>query len=775
MVRGSERSDANAKALACVVSLVLAIIMCALLLPAERHGDGIYYFATLKALARYQSPAISKEIQQEISDEFYPMSDELLIAAHGRNYDTHFFGYSLLSVPAFAILEASHSDPLKAFQLTNALIIGALLFYVLLRCRLGAFVRWGATSVFLFSTGILYFRWTHPEVLTAACLLASALAFLERRYIDATLLSAVASIQNPSAAAFIPIIAIAFARETYEREGCRLTRRSIRRLLCFGAATSIAVMPYLWSYATFGRLNAVVARGYVDYSLISIDRLFSLFFDLNQGAIVGVPFVVLAGVALVLLRVMFLRRGFAPRHEDWLIAVTLLIAIPVLAQRNWNAGSSVFMRYASWITMPLLVWVFAELGRQRFKARLIIMLPAACLQAALLIWVHAYPVDEATGYLTFKPWVQTIWTVAPGAYNPVPEVFYERATHREGYNGITFYSPGPGRYAKVLAPSNDPGIVAAELCGSAQLVNERPREPIVAIGPAQGFFYFNGRLRCAYPLPAHLSFTSENPVRNLEMQNWSTAESWGTWSDGTRATLRIPLNDSRSRNLRLDIAYMAYVNERAPKQTIRLTSRGRVLDSWTETSGQVRMRTIHVPADAVSDGEWLSLVFELPDAAVPAQLGLSDDRRHLALGLEAISISDAASAARALPLMAVSYIEGFFDPEKDDAGLTWRWMGGEGRVRLPSYRRDSTLRLRAGASVPGATLTVRFNGRLLEQFVAPTGNFERTYTVSAQQQAGVETSVLDLVVSRTVRNERDPRQLGLRVFDLEWSAARAPN
>ncbi|MDV7394414.1 hypothetical protein RZS08_23730, partial [Arthrospira platensis SPKY1] len=104
-------------------------------------------------------------------------------------------------------MQALDLDVLAAFQLTNALFVALALIYVLVLSRLAAPARWFIAGGFLLSTATIYFQWSHPEVFTAALVLMASVGLVTRQYAFAALLTALGSLQNPSAALLIlPII-----------------------------------------------------------------------------------------------------------------------------------------------------------------------------------------------------------------------------------------------------------------------------------------------------------------------------------------------------------------------------------------------------------------------------------------------------------------------------------------------------------------------------------------------------------------------------------------
>jgi hypothetical protein len=118
----------------------------------------------------------------------------------------------------------------------------------------------------------------------------------------------------------------------------------------------------------------------------------------------------------------------------------------------------------------------------------------------------------------------------------------------------------------------------------------------------------------------------------------------------------------------------------------------------------------------------------------------------------------------------VTFTAGFFDAEKDASGLVWRWMQQEGVVRVSNTGRDSRLRIRAGAPVAKAVFRVQFNGAPLDEFTADGGDFVKEYQVPAERQGTGSSSEVRITTSQLFTGPNDPRQLGLRVFEIDWAA-----
>jgi hypothetical protein len=299
--------------------------------PPVLIGDGRAYWATLESLANYGNPAIPEILG--------PLAIE---ATSGNFYAIHFFAYPLISVAAYWLLELFGLSTLKAFQLTNSVLVMLVVYAVLFRSELPKLARWIVIGGFLTSS-LYYLGWSHPEVFSAAFILLATMGLLAGKHTLAALFSAIASLQNPSAIFLVvPIVLdllIKVDRPPMREGGWQGIMVDFAKVF---VASSPFAIPYLWSIFQFGVWNPIQSRGFVDYSDISSDRLFSLIFDLNQGLVVGM-FMLLVTVPLaVAARFVDFRKRSGPllaRH-DLLVVEFLLMALPTLTQQNWNAGDN---------------------------------------------------------------------------------------------------------------------------------------------------------------------------------------------------------------------------------------------------------------------------------------------------------------------------------------------------------------------------------------------------------------------------------------------------
>lgn len=595
-------------------------------------GDGSFYWATLENLAREGTPSISEEVGGLVIE-----------AKSGDFYGIHFFAYSLVSVPAYWILDLLGLSTLKAFQLTNAVLMSLAIFIIFFRSGIPKLAQWVVVVGFL-GSGLYYIGWSHPEIFSSVFILLASLAFLDRRHPLAAFFSAVASLQNPSAILFLAAIVLdlvigARAQRIHSWEWQRLFSDVLKVML----ASSPFAVPYLWSMLKFGVWNPIESRGFVNYRNMNFDRLWSLVFDLNQGLIIGLPLLVfLVPLAIGARLVNRLRKvGDLFTRSDLLIAAFLLMALPVLTQENWNAGHSVFIRYAVWLGILPLVWVAGELAKISRTTLSAVLVPAVFLQGSVFIWAGGPFVRQHPSHVEFKPWVVALWQIAPKAYNPLPEIFIERLRAREGgaATPISLFN-FRGEPVKTLTTAVDLDGALNEICGAnSYLFEPKPagHKELRFTRTEKGFSYVLGPVSCDGWANIAMSGKEHHPNPAPFESGWSRPEDWGTWSDGGEAIIRFPENQWNGAS-RVKISGRAFLSETHLSQTFEAEVNGVFVGRLQVSYGNSEFEwELDTQAANKTSGEAV-VTIRIADAKSPFELGLSSDTRKLGIGLHSIEI-----------------------------------------------------------------------------------------------------------------------------------------
>lgn len=135
-----------------------------------------------------------------------------------------------------------------------------------------------------------------------------------------------------------------------------------------------------------------------------------------------------------------------------------------------------------------------------------------------------------------------------------------------------------------------------------------------------------------------------------------------------------------------------------------------------------------------------------------------------------------AAAGSPVPEPVIIYGQGFSD-EEQDGGNTWRWMAGQGFIRLKNSGKEMKLRIKGDAPIEQFTkppvITVTLNGEKLDEFPGAK-DIAKEYIVPVARQGNGPASELRITTDKVfVPKEKDPksndeRQLGFSLRELVW-------
>ena len=202
----------------------------------------------------------------------------------------------------------------------------------------------------------------------------------------------------------------------------------------------------------------------------------------------------------------------------------LLMAIGVLPQGNWNSGQEVYIRYAIWLCIPLMLWTvhhISEVKLGRFCLVLVI--------AAQLLTVYSFGafsrIGEESNFLRHKRIAVAVLRYAPWAYNPEPEIFVERTLSREVSKSslrwpkvVVFIPYNQGSVMKkILVHKTKLHTLSEEVCGfNHELLTEQGDkiQPNMYRNTRYDFMYLSGSFLC-FPQPI-FKHTDRGSLGNLE-------------------------------------------------------------------------------------------------------------------------------------------------------------------------------------------------------------------------------------------------------------------
>lgn len=653
-----------------ILSIIL-FIYCLKVNPI-REGDGYEYAVILQSFFNHFSPDIResditsliKIVETQPSSYDVKVLQGMLTAlkngeneiylgilksSRGEYFGYHFWIYPLINLPAKAFLAALRMNELKAFQLTNAILISLTLVYVLLFSKQSPFARFTLTLLYLSGCIFFYLLWPHPEVCIAASILISGCAFLDQRIYLAAIAACLATLQNPSVVFLLASILIFFVVKNFKSHILPNPRDFLKKYIWLGFIAVISLFPYVFYYYHYQIPNLIVARGFVNPNLISWERFLSTLFDLNQGLVVGFPGVLFGIVILLAYRIISVilkQKRPIVNQSDILLVAFLLMLQPTLSQTNWNHGQEIFSRYAFWGGMALIIWVSANIAEVKGLLKYWLLPIILGLQIFPNELFFKRPWDGH--YLKMKYPAAKVLSYFPNWYNPEPEIFAERTRGYERFGEVIapnqsespfIYVDQNGDIRKILVYRDYLQQTEALLCGiNGKLISTNSQytiEKLLAniVFNRQGWGYLNGNFRCAVPLIINFSENGNSP--NFTDKGWGKVELDGSLLKSPVARLLLPIDNRNLKNVKL-IAQIANLSEKEHSPiALQVIVNNRSVSKWNFNSANqtVEYETI-IPAEVLRSQSSISISFQL--LGVPKRLSNSTKVKFVSIKIDAI-------------------------------------------------------------------------------------------------------------------------------------------
>jgi len=125
-----------------------------------------------------------------------------------------------------------------------------------------------------------------------------------------------------------------------------------------------------------------------------------------------------------------------------------------------------------------------------------------------------------------------------------------------------------------------------------------------------------------------------------QTKGWAAAEDGFTWTVGKSASLSIPISMLKSPVTLKAKFRAALFSGKVDKQTVHILANGQEAGEWTITKPGFQEKDITIPKSLFTDPDRLVITFNLPDAASPAQSGVSGDNRLLGIAVSEITLHE---------------------------------------------------------------------------------------------------------------------------------------
>lgn len=339
------------------------------------EGDGLEYVLTTQAICDHLTPGIRVADVKDFKNRFtghYKWDQisfkkevvESFIAEMGLNqpykgvlaslhcdgkgnwYAEHFCFYSIVNAPLYLI----SYNPVRSFIIMNAVFALITVVIILFYSSFSTPVSILAALSFSFSAAYWYLGWEHTEVFTM-CLVASGLVlfFNKRKYLGMFII-ALSALQNQPLALLAAFLGLLIVIDD------RFRIKTLLKVFCIGLIT---VIPGLYYYLLFDSTNLIRDEGYLDVKYVTFNRVSGFFFDVNQGMILTIPLILLAYIIMIAAEyARMIRQKRVSDYTLFLPIPVILITCSVATMGNWNHGMAVINRYASWMSMIVMIHFF---------------------------------------------------------------------------------------------------------------------------------------------------------------------------------------------------------------------------------------------------------------------------------------------------------------------------------------------------------------------------------------------------------------------------------
>jgi hypothetical protein len=327
----------------------------------------------------------------------------------------HFWFYSFINLPAYTI--GKHYGPIRAFYFTNAVFVIITCLVLLFFTPFSLFNQILSALCFCFSCCYWYLGWQHTEVYTSCLVACSLVALFRSKHYLAVLLLALACLQNQPLTLLLGLYCLI----TLHQKGF-----TIKNLIKTGLIASIVLIPPVFYYINFETTNLIKDAGFLDTKYITVNRVSGFYTDFSQGMILTIPLILLLYIPLLLIEAWKMLKKRIAFDFSILIPVTVLvISITVSTMGNWNHGMAIINRYATWLSIVIMIHTFYLVNKLNATASLVLFNYFFVTQVFTTLYHQQFNENDwSSAYYT--PLSKWFLRNHENLYNPDPVIFAGR-------------------------------------------------------------------------------------------------------------------------------------------------------------------------------------------------------------------------------------------------------------------------------------------------------------------------------------------------------------
>lgn len=135
-----------------------------------------------------------------------------------------------------------------------------------------------------------------------------------------------------------------------------------------------------------------------------------------------------------------------------------------------------------------------------------------------------------------------------------------------------------------------------------------------------------------------VDFGSDGTAAPYMVGGWSQPEPWGTWTDGDRAVLRLPLAQVPRGAVDIALEANAFLGPGHPELRVSMSCGQTVVAEWVIAASDVATYSASIPERLTADQGVLTLSLNIENPKSPRELGESSDDRRLGLGVRRLRL-----------------------------------------------------------------------------------------------------------------------------------------
>lgn len=417
-------------------------------------GDGIEYILVTEAYFNHFSPDLRTEDCRSFKEAYcrhepweknyaYVAFDSVEVFTQKKNlpllkeetgffqskneskYGYHFSFYSLLNVPGRWITEITDQNPMKCFQLTNAVFIILTVAFLLFFTTYDFFTTVVIACTFCFTSVYWYLGWQHPEILTTCLVTLGFWFFFQQRYYLGIFLVSLAALQNQP----LVIILVFMGIHTLIKNG--LNKKNFIRIAISGI---IVIIPPIFYYINYGTTSIINEIGFLNKDLVTSTRIFGFYFDFNQGLILAAPLILLVYLFLISRETFLMLAKKKPFDFHITLPVFLYaMTLIVCSMTIWNHGMAIINRYATYFSAIIIMHTIYMVCQFEKTSKYVLLNYFFMTQAITILYheqFNMYDWDSSKN----KPLAKYFYDYHPELYNPDPMIFTVRTGGWAAYN-----------------------------------------------------------------------------------------------------------------------------------------------------------------------------------------------------------------------------------------------------------------------------------------------------------------------------------------------------